>query len=130
MSLESLKRRLAAIPVEVRQAVAPIIEAEASRMVATARRFAPDGDGDLDASIRKEDGAHQMQTLVRAGGSSTTRPVRDGASATYDYSHANEWGTADMPANPFFYPAWRLTKKKASAAIRRAMRKAIRGGKR
>lgn len=44
------------------------------------------------------------------------------------YPHLVEFGTTTAPAQPFFWPAFRLERKKALATIKRAIRKAIRDG--
>jgi hypothetical protein len=51
--------------------------------------------------------------------------VRNGVTAKYDYALAQEFGTKEHPANPFFYPTWRLLRKRARSRINRAMKKAI-----
>jgi HK97 gp10 family phage protein len=62
---------------------------------------------------------------ILAGGPSTTKPVRKGQTATYDYALAQEFGTREERARPFFYPMWRLNKRAARSRINRAMKKAI-----
>lgn len=42
------------------------------------------------------------------------------------YGHLVEYGTTKAPARPFFWPAVRLHQKKATAAIKRAIGKAVR----
>lgn len=44
------------------------------------------------------------------------------------YPHLVEYGTTKAKAQPFFWPAYRLEKKKAAAAIKRAISKAVRNG--
>ena len=41
------------------------------------------------------------------------------------YPHLQEYGTTFHPAQPFFFPAYRLHKKKVLAAIKRGIGKAI-----
>lgn len=42
------------------------------------------------------------------------------------YPHLVEHGTKDAAAQPFFWPAFRLGRKRAAARIKRAMSKAVR----
>jgi HK97 gp10 family phage protein len=44
------------------------------------------------------------------------------------YAHLVEYGTADTEAQPFFWPAYRLLKKRIRNRINRAARKAVRDG--
>lgn len=44
------------------------------------------------------------------------------------YPHLVEYGTAKAKAQPFFWPAFRLGRKKAAQSIQRAIRKAVRKG--
>ncbi len=120
-----LRRRLEAVPKSVKIAVEAAVDSAADDLVATARRLAPHDDGDLQDSIRKEVGDHDLARTVKAGGPTTTRPVREGASATYDYAFAQEFGTQKMPANPFFFSAYRLLRKQIVSRIKRAGSKAI-----
>lgn len=125
-SLRRFQRRLQAIPKGVRAAVQPALQKSAEEVAAAARVLAPEDDGDLRRSIRVEAGPHELARTVAAGGDLTTRPVRDGADASYDYALGQEFGTRKMPANPFFFPAFRSLRKRAAGRIKRAMSKAIR----
>ncbi|MFG1465958.1 HK97-gp10 family putative phage morphogenesis protein [Xanthobacter sp. DSM 24535] len=44
------------------------------------------------------------------------------------YPHLVEYGTKTAHAQPFFWPAFRLERKKAAASIKRAISKAVRKG--
>lgn len=124
------RRRLKAIPVEVRKAVKAQNRANAEELVETIKRFAPpDESGDLRASVKNQDvsTSTRIAQQVRAGGAATTKPVRKSEKApTYDYALAQEYGTARMPANPFFWPSWRSVRKKLKARMSRAGKKAAR----
>lgn len=122
--LADLDKRIRAMGTEARRSIGVALDQSADEMVATARYVAPSEDGDLKASIRIEPGSHELQRRVEAGGALTTRPVREGAKATYDYALAQEFGTAEMPPNQFFYSAWRLARKRALGRVSRAVRKA------
>ena len=124
--LSRLQRRMKAVPEKIRRAVRPAVEKSADEMVDMARRFAPVDDGTLRASIKHHAGPHDLSREVRAGGETTTRRVRAGADATYDYALAQEYGSANHPAQPFFWPAYRLIRKRIKSRIRRAVGKAVR----
>ena len=121
------KRRLSKLPQSVQKATNRAIEQNADEWVRTSRSMAPVDPKDgvhLRPSIRHHDTETGGQ-VVRAGGEATTRPVKNGQSATYDYALAQEFGTQEIGANPFFLPAYRLLKKKFVSRRSRAMNKAI-----
>jgi HK97 gp10 family phage protein len=41
------------------------------------------------------------------------------------YPHLVEYGTSDTPAQPFFWPGFRLTRKRAANRIKRAISTAV-----
>lgn len=130
-------RRMASIPPAVKAALKAQNAVNAAELVETAKRFAPpDETGALRESIRHADDSDdtRISQRVEAGGPTTTKPVRQsgkGSAPTYDYALAQEFGTTDAAANPFFWPAWRLKRrafkrrmsKAAKAAIGQAVRK-------
>jgi hypothetical protein len=85
----------------------------------------PRDKGTLAESIRLETDDYNGRVAIKAGGPTTTRPVRKGASVKYDYALGQEYGNAQNPAQPFFWPNWRLHRKSARSRINRAMKKAI-----
>lgn len=123
-----MKKRLARIPVNVRKAAKQALDQNAKELIAKQREFVPEDQGDLKESIRQEAGRHELSVTVTAGGPLTTRPVRKGAKAFYDYALAQEFGTRKMPANPFFFPAYRILRRRMRSRTSRAARKAIRQG--
>jgi HK97 gp10 family phage protein len=128
IGLDRMKRKLRRLAPETRAEIRKALDASANEIVSTAKRLAPVDDGDLQGSIRKEGGDHDLAVKVLAGGPRTTKPVRNTDEAPlYDYALGQEFGTQDMLANPFFFPAVRATRKgrrrRISAAVRRAARK-------
>jgi HK97 gp10 family phage protein len=85
------------------QAIAPISEDDAPGQLKGSVRVIPDRSKD---------------TVVRvvAGGAETTRP--SGRGGTYDYARALEFGTVEMAAQPFFFPTYRLMKKRMIRAMK------------
>lgn len=117
-----------AIPAQVKRAIEPAIDQGANEMIVRMKHLAPKEDGDLQNSIRKEAGDRPLSVKVTAGGPLTTKPVRHsekGNAPEYDYALGQEFGTEDMPAQPFFWPSVNSTKKRVKRRIDRAIRKAI-----
>jgi HK97 gp10 family phage protein len=113
-NLDRLKRRLAAIPPAARKAIRDALEKSGDDWVRQARQFAPVDTGDLKASIRHEQGAHEMQENLLSGDNKAF------------YAHMVEFGTVKTAAQPYHVPAYRLLKKRMKSRIQRAVRKAAR----
>jgi HK97 gp10 family phage protein len=125
--LDRFKRRLSALPAAARQEMAGALDESADRLMNLQRALAPTDDGTLRASIRKEPGDHELQVRVRAGGPTTTKPVRQGLTApAADYALIQEFGTEDHPAQPFFFPAFRALRRTIRNRLARAYRAAAR----
>lgn len=128
-----LKARLAAIPREVKEAVQPALLKQANAMAGTMRQFAPDDPEtsapDLKSSIEVTPAGQQTPAYSQPGGSMT---VPDSAvaitvgNADVRYPHLQEYGTSKHQAQPFFWPAVRLHRKKAATAIKGAVGRAVR----
>jgi len=125
-SIERLKRRLAKVPPAVRAAAAAEALLQAHALVQAMQRVAPADIGNLRESVRIEGGRFGDRFYVKAGGPTTTRPVREGVSATYDYALGIEFGTAKMKAKPFFYPTYRANRAQMRRSIQNVIRKAAR----
>lgn len=126
-SIDRLKQRLARVPKEAKVEIRKALTIAAEQITMTQRGFAPVEDGTLRNSIRHSpmnESGGRFGVQIEAGGPATTRIVREGQSATYDYALAKEFGTEDAPAHPFFFPGYRANKKRAKARINRAIKKA------
>jgi hypothetical protein len=119
-SVARLRKRLARVPIEVRAAAAAQAAIEANNLTIAMKGSAPKDDGVLVASVRMEVGRSGDQFVVKAGGPTTTRPVREGATATFDYSLASEFGREGQPARGWFYPTYRARRKKIRRNIEQA----------
>jgi len=73
--------------------------------------------GALKASVGVKPGNKETIVRVIAGGSTTTRKGVSGRE--FDYSRAAEFGTQQNGAQPFFFPTYRLMKKKIVASMKR-----------
>lgn len=131
--LELLKQKLARIPEAIKKRAQADMMAAGRETNMLQRALAPSDDGTLRASIRTEaldDGT--VGIAIAAGGPTTTKPVRKsekGNAPVYDYALAQEYGTSDMPPNPFFWPGIKArrqaNKRKIRAGVKRAIKLAI-----
>lgn len=127
-SVQAFKRRLAQIPPKAkREAYAKLLEG-AREMAGAMRSAAPTKSGALAGSIRIETEEANLRVFLKAGGAATTREVRKGSGVSFDYARAQEFGTSDQPAQPFFWPSYRLLKKRVRSRAVRAIGKALKNG--
>ena len=127
LSVQQFQDLMAKIPKVVADEL-KLIPYEQAQVLANAMKAAApvghDARHELRDSIRVEAGRRPLQAFVRAGGPTTTIiSVQTGH--PYDYAIANEFGTQRMVAQPFFWPVYRLMKRRIRAAMSRAARKAI-----
>ena len=128
-----LRNRLAAIPGQVKQATMPALLKQANAIANTMRNLAPDdpatGEPDLRTSIEVTGPGQSTPPYSQPGGKMV---VPENAVAItvggedVRYPHLVEYGTAKAPAQPYFWPAFRLHRRKSQAAIKRAVGKAVR----
>jgi HK97 gp10 family phage protein len=131
--LERLKRRMAAVPIAVRQAVQPALQKSGQELVDTMKQLAEPSrhTGELIASIAMTPGGEQTPPYSEPGGSQTVpdNSVLITVGNTHvRYAHLVEYGTKKAHAEPFFWPAFRLTRKRLQSRIKRAIGKAVRDG--
>ncbi|HEV7285919.1 MAG TPA: HK97-gp10 family putative phage morphogenesis protein [Kaistia sp.] len=124
-----LRKRLAAIPAQVKAATQPALLKQAEAMATTMRALAPEDSGDLKDSITVTPAGQSTPAYSQPGGSLVV-PENAVAVTVGDadvrYPHLIEHGTTKMHAQPYFWPSVRLHRKKAQAAIKRAIGKAVR----
>ncbi len=129
--LDRFNKRWSAIPEMVRRAVIEEMEKQAHDVTEEMWSRAPHGEtGRLGASIGWTwgDAPKGTMTLGTVGGreyGSLRITIYAGGDEAF-YARFQEFGTANMVANPFFYPVWRAKKKKVKAGMSRALRKGIR----
>lgn len=129
-ALRRSKRKLDRIPRNIQGVAMGVLRQNAEEANNAQRaRVNPAGDttGALRASIRNRDIPGRLAVAILAGGPTTTRPVRTGQSATYDYAFSEEFGTEDKSADPFFYGPIRIRKRKFTSRLTRAVKKEVRG---
>ena len=129
--LARLSRKLEAIPEKVREAVAPALEKSGTELTGKMKVLAPKDTGALAASIAMTPAGQSTPPYSQPGGSGV---VPDGAVAVtvgndaVRYAHLQEYGTTEAPAHPFFWPAYRLLRKRITNRTKRALSKAVKEG--
>lgn len=130
--LASFQKRMQAIPAAVREGVAPALLRAGDLVADTARQFAPVDSGDLRASIAVTGPNESAPPYAMEGGA---RVVPENAAVVtvgntkVRYPHLVEYGTRHAAAKPFFWPAFRITRKRALAMIKAGISRAIREAK-
>lgn len=127
-SIYRLKQRLAKLPKAVKKAAYADMEKAAEDIAKTMRQLAPEDTGDLKDSIVVTPGGQATPAHSQPGGAHVV-PENKVAITAGDtlvrYAHLVEYGTEKTEAEPFFWPGFRMSKKKAQNKIRRGIRKAI-----
>lgn len=121
---DRLRRKILSLPAFVRQELGAALQKSGDEITSIQKTLAPEEDGTLKGTIRNTYDESDLRVTMTAGGPETTKPIREGLSADYDYALAQEFGTKEMPANPFFFPGYRLGKKRAKSRITRGINKA------
>ena len=129
--LAKFQARMKAIPQAVREATAPAV-VKAAEDVAGLMRSMAKGSRDTGAlidSIAVTGPGQATPPYSQPGGAKVMGEAEAGitvGNSDVRYPHLVEHGTKDAPAQPFFWPAFRLGRKRAAARIKRAMSKAVR----
>jgi len=128
-SLARLRRRFDQVPDQMKDAARKAIDETAEAMVAEMRRAIDTRHGNLAASVQSQDVSpdHAIRVRITAGGPLTTKRVRNGADATYDYAMAVEYGTDKASPEPFFRPTRDRHLKRLRFWLRGAIKKALAG---
>jgi HK97 gp10 family phage protein len=124
-----LERRLEAIPKAVRAALKPALAASGNELAALMKQLAPEDEGDLKESIAVTLPGESTPAYSQPGGSRVVGELEvlvTVGNHAVRYPHLQEYGTAHHEAQPFFWPAFRLLRKKLDSRIKRAVGKAVR----
>lgn len=134
--LSSFQRRMRAIPLAVREGVAPSLLKGGEIVADAIRSLAPDDPRtdapDLHSSVVVTGPGQSTPPYSQPGGESV---VPENAVAVtvgntdVRYPHLVEYGTKNAAAQPYFWPGFRLSRKRAAGVIKRAISKAIREAK-
>ena len=93
------------------------------------RSLAPVDDGDLRASIAVTGPGETTPPYSQPGGSrvaGVNEAFITAGNSDVRYAHLQEFGTKHHLAQPYFWPGFRLTRKRALARVKRAISKAVR----
>lgn len=128
-NLDRLKRKLIAIPETAKEQIKIAMAQGAEEITDFMRRIvpvAPKNGGTLRDSIGWAWGAQPPAGTKVVGGAKAQglQLVIFAGSDKAFYARFVEFGTPQHPANPFFFPAYRASRKRIKAAIGRAVRKA------
>jgi HK97 gp10 family phage protein len=131
MSAQSarLAQRMAAIPKAVKDAVRPALIKSGNEMAASARALAPVDTGALKNSIAVTPPGQATPPYSQPGGSQVageTEVLVTVGDTHVRYAHLVEYGTKNARAKPYFWPAFRLNKKRIQNRTKRAVAKAVR----
>ncbi|KQU81285.1 hypothetical protein ASD00_35210 [Ensifer sp. Root31] len=129
--LSRIQQRLNAIPAKIKEAVYPEVLKAAEDVADDMRHIALQSKdtGELIESITVTPAGQTTPAYSQPGGATL---VPEGAAkvtvgnSDVRYPHLVEYGTTEVDAQPFFWPAVRLNRKKVSGRINRAIRNAIR----
>jgi HK97 gp10 family phage protein len=131
MSLESLLKRLERIPKEVKAAVAPALIKSGNELAAMQKHLAPVDTGALRDSIHVTLPGETTPPYSQPGGSRVAREnevLITAGNSDVRYSHLLEWGTTKAPAQPFFFPAYRLLRARIQRRLKRSISAAVKNG--
>lgn len=142
LGLDRLKRKLAKFPEVVEAEIRAAMEQSANEIVKMAKSLAPVDSGELRDSIgwtwgEAPEGAMVLGKVQKNKSGNLVITVYAGGGEAF-YARFVEFGTAphlnkgrfagsDHPgtvATPFFYPAYRATRKRAKGRVTRAVNKA------
>lgn len=128
--LKDFQRRWGNIPKTVRKNLRFEMEEIADRVVSEMYSMAPQLTGDLAGSIAWTWGdAPEGSMVIGSVGKRSHAGMRItiyAADKDTFYGAFQEFGTINMPANPFFFPVWRARKRWAKGRMTRSIKKAIR----
>lgn len=113
-------RRMSAIPKDVQARVLGQQMLNGGELVVAQRKAAPKRTQLLEGTIQYEDISDEtrLRVEVRAGGPETTKPVREGFDGSYDYALADEFGTTEVDAQPFFFPPYRARRSRFKRSLK------------
>lgn len=132
--LSSFQNRMRAIPLAARKAVVPALLKSAEEIAAMQRGLAQSSrdTGALINSITVTGPGTSTPPYSQPGGAMAVpenMAVITAGNKDVRYPHLVEYGTGKAAAKPFFWPGFRLGRKRALNRIKRAIGKAIREAK-
>lgn len=128
---ERLARRLNAIPPAVKKAVQPALIKSGEELASAMRALAPEDTGALKKSITVTPPGQATPAHSQPGGSRVAgenEVLVTAGNSDVRYAHLVEYGTAKAKAHSYFWPAFRLLRKRIQNRTKRAIGKAVREG--
>ena len=129
--VEALLARMNAIPEKVQQAARETLEKNAQEIVEMMQRFVPKDEFVLWASIGWTwgDAPEGSMTVGKVKGSGKAYgtmaiTIYAGGGKAF-HGQFQEFGTKNMPANPFFFPSYRAKRRGVQQSLARAVKKAV-----
>lgn len=129
--LDRLNRRFAAVLRNVKEVVEPALVKGAEEIADMQRELAVEDTGAMRHSITVTPPGGTTPPYSQPGGSRVVgenEAVVTVGGVDVRYPHLVEYGTSEAPAQPFFWPGFRLTRTRAQNRIKRSIRKAVREG--
>lgn len=133
LGLAKLQKKLDRLPEAAKEQIKAAMAAQADEIVAMMKLRAPvlkatdkrRVRGALRDSIgwtwgKAPKGSSIVAAVKASLGADMTITIYAGSHEAF-YARWQEFGTQDMPANPYFYVSWRASKKGAKRAIRKAI---------
>ncbi len=128
LNLAKLDKKLKRLPTVAKEFIRAEMGKVADQVVEMMKRLVPVEDGVLRDSIgwtwgKAPKGAGIVATVESKMGADLTITIYAGSVEAY-YARWQEFGTQDLPAQPFFYVSWRASRKDAVRQVRKASRQA------
>ncbi len=128
LNLAKLDKKLKRLPTVAKEFIRAEMGKVADQVVEMMKRLVPVEDGVLRDSIgwtwgKAPKGAGIVAMVKSKMGDDLTITIYAGSVEAY-YARWQEFGTQDLPAQPFFYVSWRASRKEAVRQVRKASRQA------
>lgn len=128
LNLAKLDKKLKRLPTVAKDLIRTEMGKVADQVVEMMKRLVPIEDGVLRDSIgwtwgKAPKGAGIVATVKSKMGDDLTITIYAGSVEAY-YARWQEFGTQDLPAQPYFYVSWRASRKDAVRQVRKASRQA------
>lgn len=128
---QKLSKALRRLPKQAEEAAKPALKKSGAELVSAMKRLAPVADGDLRDSITVTGPGQTTPPYSQPGGSrkaDENQVLVTAGNSKVRYAHLQEFGTSKAAAQPFFWPAYRLLRKRLQNRISRSLAKAIKEG--
>lgn len=127
--IKEMNAKIAKMPALVAAKARDAMEKGADEIVAMIKRLVPVDNGDLRDSIGwtwdQAPAGSKIVGTARSRGAGDLRLVIYAGSEKAFYARMQEWGTQNMPANPYFFVSYRALKDRTKRRVSLASRKAL-----